>query len=536
MSLGSDVIWQTDNPYFNIEISPENFDYLSIEEHLRVRWGDTHGGFRCFASKRQRALYTLLVTYSNIFYPLITYQTFPYEIHEITDVCLLHILNHCSKSRKNIKENTITTTLKNNKCLKGDIPKDRGFVQAKVLIIVPMKNRAWALVNRLVQLAIKENYSNFVQRREIFEQEIGTHEMQHDNNKERKYPNTHIGHPPIFEGNTDDNFGFGIAIKKGSIHLYKDISKSDILFFTPLAIAGKAEESVKLKGHGLLDFLSSIEILFVDNAETITNQNWENLITSFEVVNQIPECIDRMNIMRVYDRHMLGLANQFRQTIMLSNFPTIEMYALMSRFGLNHNGNWRLKLKKNSILETLNSTGPQVFKKFHITSLASAADERYVYFKTNIWPQIIKEAPNGYLIVVASFLDMDRLAKFLEEQNIAFTKISEYSKRCNDVRSKTLFYDGRKNILLYSERAHFYKRHTICGIKNVFFYSLPQQTKFYLELMNQVMKKDIFSTSLSHIYLFSNFDSLSLERIVGSSRAKQMLTTTASSFVFTHAH
>jgi hypothetical protein len=214
MSLGSDVIWQTDNPYSNIEISPENFDYLSIEEHLRVRWGDTHGGFRCFASKRQRALYTLLITYSNIFYPLITYQTFPYEIHEITDVCLLHILNHCSKSRKNIKENTTTTTLKNNKCLKGDIPKDRGFVQAKVLIIVPMKNRAWALVNRLVQLAIKENHSNFVQRREIFEQEIGTHEMQHDNNKERKYPNTHTGHPPIFEGNIDDNFGFGITIKK----------------------------------------------------------------------------------------------------------------------------------------------------------------------------------------------------------------------------------------------------------------------------------------------------------------------------------
>ena len=49
--------------------------------------------------------------------------------------------------------------------------------------------------------------------------------------------------------------------------------------------------------------------------------------------------------------------------------------------------------------------------------------------------------------------------------------------------SLTLFADGRKRVLLVTERAHFYHRRKIRGVNEVHFYALPERAEFFAELV-----------------------------------------------------
>jgi len=70
----------------------------------------------------------------------------------------------------------------------------------------------------------------------------------------------------------------------------------------------------------------------------------------------------------------------------------------------------------------------------------------------------MKNMSFGNVIFAKSYLDFVRLQSFLDEQNVSFIGISEYSNDVDVARSISLFADRRKKILLYTERAHFYNR------------------------------------------------------------------------------
>lgn len=53
----------------------------------------------------------------------------------------------------------------------------------------------------------------------------------------------------------------------------------------------------------------------------------------------------------------------------------------------------------------------------------------------------------------------------LQEQNASFVSISEYADKSEVTRARSWFFLGRRNILVYTERAHFYNRFKIRGIK-----------------------------------------------------------------------
>ena len=90
-----------------------------------------------------------------------------------------------------------------------------------------------------------------------------------------------------------------------------------------------------------------------------------------------------------------------------------------------------------------------------------------------------------------------------------------------------------------TERAHFYHRRRIRGVREVFFYSLPDREKFYSEMVSFLGDdaSDADGTRLSAPtanVAFSAYDALQLERVVGSKRAKKMLAPDANStFIFT---
>ncbi|KAI3754761.1 hypothetical protein L1987_54551 [Smallanthus sonchifolius] len=89
--------------------------------------------------------------------------------------------------------------------------------------------------------------------------------------------------------------------------------------------------------------------------------------------------------------------------------------------------------------------------------------------------------------------------------------LGESTKQSDISRSRVWFFQGKK-IMLYTERAHFYHRYKIHGIQNLIIYSLPERKEFYPEIVNMLEG----SHSMNCTVLFSRFDLLRLERIVGS--------------------
>lgn len=71
----------------------------------------------------------------------------------------------------------------------------------------------------------------------------------------------------------------------------------------------------------------------------------------------------------------------------------------------------------------------------------------------------------GQLVFVRSYFDFVRLRNFLKEEGASFVGLCEYTKHSDVSRGRSNFFHGRRHIMLYTERAHFYHRYRLRGIK-----------------------------------------------------------------------
>lgn len=134
----------------------------------------------------------------------------------------------------------------------------------------------------------------------------------------------------------------------------------------------------------------------------------------------------------------------------------------------------------------------------------------------------------GDLLFVPSYFDFVRIRNFLKSENASFVANSEYSDPSDVGHARSAFYDARTKIMLYSERAHYYRRHRIRGIKRITFYAPPETAVFYSELVNLLEAPEGGEVGV----LFSKWDAVALERLVGSTRCKKMLASESPAFVF----
>merc|ERR1712062_957484 len=95
-------------------------------------------------------------------------------------------------------------------------------------------------------------------------------------------------------------------------------------------------------------------------------------------------------------------------------------------------------------------------------------------------------------------------------------------------KSKQLFERGQKDIMLVTERFHFYFRYLIKGGERVIFCGVPQYEEFYAEMVNWLPTTGSYATNC----LWCSYDFLQLQRIVGTKRAYQMQKSTQSLFMF----
>lgn len=92
-------------------------------------------------------------------------------------------------------------------------------------------------------------------------------------------------------------------------------------------------------------------------------------------------------------------------------------------------------------------------------------------------------------------------------------------------------------MLLYTGRAHHFRRYVIRGVSSVVFYALPDNPVFYREiaggfLLRTIGEGKVDADGARVRALFSKWDAMRLERVVGSARVRVMCTDVGDTFEF----
>ncbi|CAN6902540.1 unnamed protein product [Brassica oleracea] len=499
-------------------------------------------GGKDFDSSKRRRFFSICNSYLDILHcnkrPF--YNKGREEDSSAMDAYLMHSLNHIFKTRDLVKKNESKIAkhreTSEEEILSDDGFLDQGFTRPKVLILLPMRSIAFRVVKRLIQLTPESQRVN-VEHLDRFNAEFGC-EDESDDDDEKTSKNgkstTHKSSKPsdwqaLFgEKNSDDEFMLGIKHTRKSIRLYGDFYSSDMIIASPLKLhmaIGQAEENKERD----VDYLSSIEVLIIDHADIISMQNWSFLATVVDHINRLPTKQHGTNVMRIRPLYLDGQARFYRQSIILSSYLTPEMNGLFNRQCLNYKGKIKLACEYKGVLEKVLLPVRQIYERFDADSMTQADNARLEYFTKKIFPKIKDSVQGGVMIFIPSYYDFVRVRNYLKSQNASFCLLGDYTKNADISRAREWFFAGSRKIMLYTERAYFYRRYKIRGIKNLIFYSLPERKEFYPEIMNML---DEGSYDMMSTALFSRFDLLKMERIVGTASAKRMISSDKSIFAF----
>ncbi|CAH2037116.1 unnamed protein product [Thlaspi arvense] len=492
-------------------------------------------GGKDFESSKRRRFFSICNSYLDILHsnkrPF--YNRGPEEDSSAMDAYLMHSLNHIFRTRDLVKKNE-SKIAKNRETAEEEILSDdgfldQGFTRPKVLILLPMRSIAFRVVKRLIQLTPESQRVN-VEHLDRFNAEFGCEDDSDDgdgNSKPQKSSKPSDWQALFGEKNSDDEFMLGIKHTRKSIRLYGDFYSSDMIIASPLKLhmaIGQAEDNKERD----VDYLSSIEVLVIDHADIISMQNWSFLVTVVEHLNRLPIKQHGTSVMRIRPLYLDGHARFYRQSIILGSYLTPEINALFNHHCLNYKGKMKLVCEYKGVLQKVLLPVRQIYERFDADSMVQVDDARLEYFSKKIFPKIKDSVQGGVMIFINSYFDFVRLRNFLKAQNASFCLLGDYTKNADISRAREWFFVGSRKIMLYTERAYFYRRYKIRGIKNLIFYSLPERKEFYPQIMNMLEgSHDMMSTAL-----FCRFDRLKLERIVGSASANRMNSSEKNIFAF----
>ena len=348
----------------------------------------------------------------------------------------------------------------------------------------------------------------------------------------------------LFEGNDDDMFRIGVKFTRKTIKYFSKFYSSDILFASPLGLRmaiGSEEDKKKVD----YDFLSSIEIVIADQTDAMLMQNWEHVEYIFEHLNLQPKEAHGCDFSRVRDYYLNDWGKHFRQNIILSAFRTPELSELQRSYCHNGSGKFHLIPHSQGVLKQVSSDSKpgQTFSRFHSPSIVKEPDARFEYFNSAVLPSLVKRSKDaaGTLIFIPSYLDFVRVRNHFatspEAGDITFGVISEYTEVAEASRARSHFLNKRHSVLLYTERAHHFRRYQFAGVKRVIFYGLPDNPLFYREIAGGYFAKSVRDGLIGPgegqvRVMFSVYDSDKMSRVVGDERLGKMMRERGDTFDF----
>lgn len=519
---------------------PDMNPSYGLKEKLYKHWLEDYKklGGKDFHSSRQRWFFTLCDSYRDIMHsnkkPF--YHKGREEDSQIMDAYLMHSLNHIFRTKDLVSKNDSKLS-KYQECAQDEIPPgdaflDQGFTRPKVLIVLPFKSIAFRVIKRLIQLTpatSKVNVEHMDRFYEDFGSEVGNDENQDEEslNIKSQKSSKPSDHQALFGGNPEDFFMIGVKFTRKSIKLYGDFYSSDIIVASAVGLITKIEKAEQNKEVDI-DYLSSIEVLIIDHADVISMQNWDFLKSAVEHLNRIPSKQHGTNIMRIRPWYLDGFARFYRQTIILGSYSNPDINALFNHHCINYEGKVKSACQYKGVLPKVLLQVRQLYERFDAKSIVDVDDARLEYFTKKVFPKIKDSIQGGIMLFASSYFEFVRLRNFLKSQNASFCLLGDYTEQKDISRARIWFFEGKRKIMLYTERSHFYRRYKIRGIRNLIIYSLPERKEFYPEIVNMLEESDDMSCTV----MFSRFDYLRLERIVGSAPAKEMVKSEKGIFVF----
>lgn len=466
----------------------------------------------------QRAIAPYMLNYTDV----LVGNRSPANAKSLRDLSCMHALNHVLKGRDKVLKNT--TRLSQTGGDQSLELRDQGFTRPKVLILTETRQMASQYADCIVELFEPEQQENKQRFKDSFTDPIDDRDTMPEDYRE------------LFGGNNDNNFLTALKFTRKTLKFFSAFYTSDIILASPLGLRRIIEhEDRRKRDH---DFLSSIELLILDQADAMQMQNWENVELVLNHLNLQPKDLHGCDVNRVRTYYLDGHAKYLRQTLIFSSYITPEMNRLFNTTLVNIAGKAKLTPNYSGAITSATGLGmKQTFSRFASTSPATDPDARFKYFTTAILPQLVRlpkpaDGAQGVLVFIPSYYDFLRVRNFFATSdltaNISFGAIHDYSETSEQRRARSHFLSGRHSILLYTQRAHHFFRLRIKGVKRVVCYALPDNEIFYREVVGGFLGTSLGEGKVAPEEagaraLFSKFDGLRLERVVGSERVRAMV-------------
>ncbi|KAK6621434.1 hypothetical protein RUM44_001241 [Polyplax serrata] len=468
-------------------------------------------------SQLQKELFSVMNNYQDLFYCERTLQ----NGEEVRFTYCLHAVNHILKTRLKILHHTSKAHKKSKDDILPDEFRDQGLVRPKVIIIAPFRNSCLRIVDIICSILLSDNKANVINKKRFYDEFKGSELLMPKKNPKPE------DYEQLFRGNIDDNFRIGLSVTKKSVKLYSDFYSSDIIVASPLGLRmvigaeGDKEQD--------FDFLASVEILVLDQAEVFLMQNWDHLLLIFDHLHMQPKESHGTDFSRVRSWALNGWTKFYRQTLLFSSVASSELNAVFNRRCFNYAGKIRVvnPVEDGSICRVVVPLC-HVFQKFKSDSATNALDDRFRVFTEKIIPQYKDPAMTGVLIYIPSYFDYVRIRNYLKQSDYNFVQICEYSKDSKVARARDMFYHNEAKILLYSERFHFFRRINLKGIRHLIFYQPPTIPHFYAEMCNLMQETNqnrflINDHLMTVSVLYCKYDVHQLSGIVKTARAAKII-------------
>ncbi|KAI8621569.1 digestive organ expansion factor [Chytriomyces sp. MP71] len=390
--------------------------------------------------------------------------------------------------------------------------RDQGFTRPKVLILLPLKNIAFDVIETIIKLSGASQIEN--KSRFMTEFTLPPEEDSLDPSKPEDYQHD-------FRGNIDDMFRIGIKFSRRHMKLFSDFYSADVIVASPLGL--RMVVGAEGDKERDFDFLSSIEVIIVDRCDMLLMQNWEHVQHIFNHLNLTPKSAHDCDFARIKNWYLDGRAPLLRQSVILSQFIAPEMNALMTKLCKNIDGRVKVTEQYQGSVGEVIVQIPQMFHRIACPSLKDIDDTRFQHFVNKVVPTLKRSGMDqkGTLIFIPSYFDYVRVRNYFRERHsdLEVGELCEYTSNSDISRARGAFFHGKIPILLMTERFHFFRRYKIRGCKHLVFYQLPEYARFYSELLNTI---DVgMDSSCSAVY--SVYDRFRMERVVGTDRISKMM-------------